>query len=62
MDVLFSSKTSLGTHTHTHTHTRCRCLEGLNKRCLVRLPQVLAFITLIQSRAVSILQHSVGGN
>jgi len=26
------------------------------------LPQVLVFITLIQSRAISILQHSVGGS
>jgi hypothetical protein len=55
-------KVSKRAHTHTHTHTRCRCLECLNKFCFVWLPQALAFITLIQSRAVSILQHSVGGN
>ena len=54
--------THIHTHTYTHTHTWCRCLEVLNKFYFVWLPQILAFITLIQSRAVSILQHSVGGN
>jgi len=71
MEVLCSSKhtqthththTHIHTHTYTHTHTWCRCLEVLNKFYFVWLPQILAFITLIQSRAVSILQHSVGGN